>query len=142
MIAATVHLAGITYRQVWRRCGKAACRMCPHGPYWYAFEWRNGRTMSHYVGANLPYYVISESSVQAELELQGFRWQGCMVYHASDARHPVITRAGRSGAKLADASRPPAPEPAVSPQALPYSEVYVPCPRKPENPSKRAGPKS
>jgi hypothetical protein len=32
------------------RCGKAACTRCPHGPYWYAYWWEDGRRRSRYVG--------------------------------------------------------------------------------------------
>lgn len=32
------------------RCGKAVCRSCPHGPYWYAFWTENGRRRSKYIG--------------------------------------------------------------------------------------------
>jgi hypothetical protein len=32
------------------RCGKADCRSCPHGPYWYAFWTEDGRRRSKYIG--------------------------------------------------------------------------------------------
>lgn len=32
------------------RCGKASCRRCPHGPYWYAYWWEDGRRRSRYLG--------------------------------------------------------------------------------------------
>jgi hypothetical protein len=32
------------------RCGKPACRSCPHGPYWYRYWKESGRTKSKYVG--------------------------------------------------------------------------------------------
>lgn len=32
------------------RCGKAECRSCPHGPYWYAFWTEDGRRRSKYIG--------------------------------------------------------------------------------------------
>jgi hypothetical protein len=40
----------------WIRCGKRACRSCPHGPYWYAFWWDadRQRMRSGYVGKFLP----------------------------------------------------------------------------------------
>lgn len=49
----------ITYRQQYRRCGKAACSRCAdggrgHGPYWYAFWWEGGRTHSRYLGKHAP----------------------------------------------------------------------------------------
>lgn len=44
----------ITYQLQYRKCGKAACRICRtgrgHGPYWYAY-WRDGsRLRSGYIG--------------------------------------------------------------------------------------------
>ncbi len=48
----------ITYRQQYTRCGKQRCRKCRegvgHGPYWYAYWNEKGRTISKYVGTNLP----------------------------------------------------------------------------------------
>nr|MBA2394979.1 AAA family ATPase [Ktedonobacteraceae bacterium] len=48
----------VTYRQQYTRCGKQRCRKCRegvgHGPYWYAYWSEKGRTISKYVGANLP----------------------------------------------------------------------------------------
>jgi hypothetical protein len=32
------------------RCGKANCGACPHGPYWYAVWWEEGRRRTRYVG--------------------------------------------------------------------------------------------
>jgi DNA-binding SARP family transcriptional activator len=48
----------ITYRQQYTRCGKQRCRKCRegvgHGPYWYAYWREKGRTISKYIGTNLP----------------------------------------------------------------------------------------
>src|SRR5437016_6180176 len=48
----------ITYRQQYTRCGKERCRKCRegegHGPYWYAYWSEKGRTVSKYVGRQLP----------------------------------------------------------------------------------------
>src|SRR2546421_6880646 len=48
----------ITYRQQFTRCGKQRCRKCRegegHGPYWYAYWSEKGRTVSKYVGIELP----------------------------------------------------------------------------------------
>jgi DNA-binding SARP family transcriptional activator len=49
----------VTYRQEYRRCGKAGCTRCAgggggHGPYWYA-TWRDGgRRCSRYLGKAVP----------------------------------------------------------------------------------------
>ncbi len=32
------------------KCGKAACTKCPHGPYWYAYWWEEGKRRSRYLG--------------------------------------------------------------------------------------------
>jgi hypothetical protein len=32
------------------KCGKGSCNACPHGPYWYAYWWDQGRRRSRYVG--------------------------------------------------------------------------------------------
>ena len=32
------------------KCGKANCTRCPHGPYWYAYWWEDGKRRSRYVG--------------------------------------------------------------------------------------------
>lgn len=42
-----------TYQQEFRRCGKANCSRCPHGPYWYAY-WRVGEKIKkRYIGKKL-----------------------------------------------------------------------------------------
>jgi hypothetical protein len=32
------------------KCGKDSCTKCPHGPYWYAYWWEDGKRKSRYVG--------------------------------------------------------------------------------------------
>ncbi len=32
------------------KCGKSACSACPHGPYWYAVWWEEGKRRTRYVG--------------------------------------------------------------------------------------------
>src|SRR5690348_11634749 len=48
----------ITYHQQVSYCGKLRCRRCRegigHGPYWYAYQTVNGRTIRTYIGKNLP----------------------------------------------------------------------------------------
>jgi predicted ATPase/DNA-binding SARP family transcriptional activator len=49
----------ISYRQQYRRCGKAACTQCAaggrgHGPYWYAVWSEGGRTRTRYLGKAPP----------------------------------------------------------------------------------------
>lgn len=44
----------VTFRQEMVRCGRATCRRCPHGPYWYAYWRERGRLRSRYIGKQLP----------------------------------------------------------------------------------------
>jgi hypothetical protein len=44
----------VTFRQEMVRCGRATCRRCPHGPYWYAYWREGGRLRSRYIGKQLP----------------------------------------------------------------------------------------
>lgn len=44
-----------TYRQEWVKCGKAQCKRCPHGPYWYAYWSEKGKLHKRYIGKNLPH---------------------------------------------------------------------------------------
>jgi hypothetical protein len=45
---------GVTYRLESVRCGKADCKSCPHGPYWYAYYREGRRLRSRYIGPELP----------------------------------------------------------------------------------------
>src|SRR5439155_11000306 len=58
----------VTYRQQFTRCGKQRCRKCRegegHGPYWYAYWSEKGRTVSKYIGIQLPLH--SEATQQQE----------------------------------------------------------------------------
>lgn len=44
----------VTYRLEMVKCGKAGCRSCPHGPYWYAYYREDNRLRSRYVGKEAP----------------------------------------------------------------------------------------
>jgi predicted ATPase len=48
----------VIYRQQVNFCGKPRCRKCQegtgHGPYWYAYQVVDGRTVRTYIGKNLP----------------------------------------------------------------------------------------
>lgn len=44
----------VTYRLETVRCGRAGCRSCPHGPYWYAYWREDGKLRSRYIGVELP----------------------------------------------------------------------------------------
>jgi DNA-binding SARP family transcriptional activator/Tfp pilus assembly protein PilF len=54
----------VTYRQQYTRCGKERCRKCKeghgHGPYWYAYWSEHGRTVSKYIGIQLPDHIDVE----------------------------------------------------------------------------------
>ncbi|HVU68871.1 MAG TPA: AAA family ATPase [Ktedonobacteraceae bacterium] len=53
-----MHSNNITYRQQYSFCSKAGCRKCRegigHGPYWYAYQTVQGRTVRTYIGKTLP----------------------------------------------------------------------------------------
>jgi hypothetical protein len=43
-----------TFVQEKVKCGKAHCRSCPHGPYWYAYRREGKRIKKRYVGKERP----------------------------------------------------------------------------------------
>lgn len=43
-----------SYRLEWVRCGKSACRSCPHGPYWYGYYWNGAAVRKRYFGRKDP----------------------------------------------------------------------------------------
>ena len=49
---------GGSYVLQWVKCGKATCRCAKggklHGPYWYHYTKKNGKTICKYVGKKLP----------------------------------------------------------------------------------------
>src|SRR5437868_11272900 len=53
----------ITYHQQVSYCGKPHCRRCRegigHGPYWYAYQTVNGRTIRTYVGKQPPAEMLN-----------------------------------------------------------------------------------
>ena len=55
-------MSKITYHQQISYCGKSHCRRCRegigHGPYWYAYQTVNGRTIRTYVGKQPPSGVL------------------------------------------------------------------------------------
>lgn len=53
-------VAGVHYRQEWVRCGKAGCRKCPHGPYWFAYSRSSAFLKKTYVGRELPAAVLAQ----------------------------------------------------------------------------------
>jgi len=60
----------VTYRQQFTRCGKQRCHKCRegpgHGPYWYAYWSEKGRTISKYIGSNLPADIAAEQNAARE----------------------------------------------------------------------------
>ncbi|HLZ23938.1 MAG TPA: DUF6788 family protein, partial [Ktedonobacterales bacterium] len=60
----------ITYHQQVSYCGKPRCRRCRegtgHGPYWYAYQTINGRTVRTYVGKELPPELQAQATGVAE----------------------------------------------------------------------------
>lgn len=43
-----------TFEQEYVRCGKPACKSCPHGPYWYAYWREDGKVKKRYIGKLMP----------------------------------------------------------------------------------------
>jgi len=49
-----------SYVLEWVNCGSPYCRKCApgdqgaHGPYWYFYQWRDGKHLKRYVGKTLP----------------------------------------------------------------------------------------
>jgi hypothetical protein len=39
-----------SFRAEYVKCGKKGCKSCPHGPYWYGYERKNGRLHKKYYG--------------------------------------------------------------------------------------------
>lgn len=40
----------VKLREQMVKCGKSSCTRCPHGPYYYAYWWENGKRKSKYLG--------------------------------------------------------------------------------------------
>jgi predicted ATPase/DNA-binding SARP family transcriptional activator len=63
----------VTYRQQFTRCGKQRCHKCRegpgHGPYWYAYWSEKGRTVSKYIGSNLPEDIAAKQHATREDKL-------------------------------------------------------------------------
>lgn len=53
------------------RCGKGACRSCPHGPYWYGYRRELGKLKSWYVGKKEPPKECDSSGDRATHILAG-----------------------------------------------------------------------
>jgi hypothetical protein len=60
----------VRLRRQFVRCGKDACTKCPHGPYWYAVWWEDGRRRSRYVG-KLEEESVNGSGQAAEVAPSG-----------------------------------------------------------------------
>jgi len=44
----------VSFQCEYVRCGKATCKRCPHGPYWYQYWREDGWTRKRYHGKNKP----------------------------------------------------------------------------------------
>ncbi|MCG3207800.1 MAG: hypothetical protein FOGNACKC_01400 [Anaerolineae bacterium] len=49
-VVAVKQVGSVSYQLERVKCGKATCRKCPHGPYWYAYFRRGKRLVSKYIG--------------------------------------------------------------------------------------------
>src|SRR5205807_1652598 len=72
----------ITYHQQVSYCGKPRCRRCRegigHGPYWYAYQTVNGRTIRTYVGKHPPAEMQMAPGEMRE-PVQAPELAGCVV---------------------------------------------------------------
>ena len=62
-INSDIKVNGVTYRQQFRKCGKAGCKCNTgegHGPYWYSYD---GSSAAKYVGIKLPEHVIKHKEL-------------------------------------------------------------------------------
>jgi hypothetical protein len=48
--AAPIVNGKVSMRRQHVKCGKPTCSRCPHGPYWYAYWWEDGKRRSRYIG--------------------------------------------------------------------------------------------
>lgn len=55
-----------SYVQESVKCGKAGCKKCPHGPYWYRYREVKGRTKKEYVGKDRWRFQADEDSSQQD----------------------------------------------------------------------------
>jgi DNA-binding SARP family transcriptional activator len=77
----------ITYHQQVSYCGKPRCRRCRegigHGPYWYAYQTVNGRTVRTYIGKEAPPEVLvatrAETSVSSSPEFASTLLRLCVL---------------------------------------------------------------
>jgi hypothetical protein len=54
------YVNSLHYRLEMVRCGRPACRRCPHGPYWYCYDHRTGcQLKKRYVGKHLPAEILA-----------------------------------------------------------------------------------
>lgn len=59
------NVGNMHYRQEMIRCGKLLCKRCPHGPYWYAYDYLRIFMKKRYVGKKLPPAVEAERARSA-----------------------------------------------------------------------------
>jgi len=57
---------GVTFVKMKVPCGKANCRKCPHGPYWYARYWSRGKMRERYVGKSLENWAKKSGGISEE----------------------------------------------------------------------------
>lgn len=61
-VVRTVRVGEIRYQLERTRCGKSNCRRCregpAHGPYWYSYQRRDGRSVRSYHGRTAPRQVV------------------------------------------------------------------------------------
>lgn len=72
-VLGVVRTPKVTYQLEKIRCGKN-CKKCPHGPYWYGYYSKNGRTVSKYIGKTLTAETNQKAGIPAQLEITNEEW--------------------------------------------------------------------
>ena len=84
----------ITYHQQVSYCGKPRCRRCRegigHGPYWYAYQTVNGRTIRTYVGKHPP-AAMQAAAGETQEPVQAPELAGVVVRLYAAPTRPLLT---------------------------------------------------
>jgi hypothetical protein len=69
----SLQIGGYTYEERMNTCGKAGCKKCPHGPYWYrTIKLRSGVKITDYLGRKTPEEI---QQFEADAKLAQREWK-------------------------------------------------------------------
>lgn len=91
----------------WVKCGKAACRSCPHGPYLYEYSTVDGKRHKRYVGrkgANSLYMELLQQRLLAKKRCPYWYLLGLIGCHSNDSPR-VCRKKYRALGKLLKSSK-------------------------------------